>query len=56
MTREEMVIALTRYELDWYLDNHKGCEDDTAKFFATGGFNKLTDEELKKQYRYISED
>ena len=49
-TREKMILALTRYELDWYVHNSEGYEDDTAKFFAKGGFNTYTDEQLSDEY------
>jgi len=51
MNREDLIKALTRYELDWYVHNSEGYEDDTAKFFAKGGFNTYTDEQLLSQYR-----
>jgi hypothetical protein len=47
MTRKDMILALTRYELAWVIDNpeHK---NRAAEFFAQGGFSNLTDEGLKK--------
>ena len=46
MTREQMILALTKYELQWLLDNPEHF-NDVAKFFADGGFNNLTDAELQ---------
>ncbi len=46
MTRQEKLLALTTYELEWFLSNGDDCVKDTADFFAEGGFNKFTDKEL----------
>jgi len=51
MSREDLIKALTRYELDWYVHNSEGYEDDTAEFFAKGGFTTYTDEQLLSAYR-----
>lgn len=50
MSREEMILALTRYELDWYVDNFDGHEDTMAEFFAKGGFNTYSDDKLRDLY------
>jgi len=36
MTREEKILALTRYELQYLIDNPEWL-DDNAKFFVGGG-------------------
>ena len=51
MNRHDLIKALTRYELDWYVHNSEGYEDDTAEFFAKGGFNTYTDEQLLNEYQ-----
>ena len=51
MNRQALIKALTRYELDWYVHNSEGYEDDAAEFFAKGGFNTYTDEQLLSAYR-----
>jgi hypothetical protein len=50
MNRQDLIKALTRYELDWYVHNSEGHEDETAEFFAKGGFNTYTDEQLADEY------
>lgn len=50
MTRQDLIKALTRYELNWYVHNSEGYEEDTAEFFAKGGFNTYTDEQLADEY------
>lgn len=45
MTREEMIKALTLFELQYMLDYPESVKD-VARFFAEGGFNKQTDQEL----------
>jgi len=44
-TRAEMIYALTKYELEYLRDNPEWLED-TAKFFADGGFERYTDAKL----------
>lgn len=44
-TRQEMIHALTKFELQYLLDNPEWL-DDNAKFFADGGFANYTDERL----------
>jgi len=44
-TRSEMVYALTKYELEYLIDNPEWLED-TTKYFADGGVNTKTDAEL----------
>lgn len=55
MTRQEMILALTRNELVFLIDSPEWLNDE-AKFFADGGFDKLNDEELTKQYQLAIEE
>lgn len=47
-TRQQMIFALTKYELEYLRDNPE-CLEDTAAFFANGGFEKYTDDKLISQ-------
>ena len=47
MTREQMIEALTRFELEYLLDNPELLKDN-ARFFSKGGFSTQTDQELRK--------
>ena len=47
--REDMIRELTRYELQYFLDNGF-LLDELTKFFANGGFNNHTDKGLKELY------
>jgi hypothetical protein len=49
ITREEMIKALIKNELDWLIQNPKFI-NDLSEFFTRGGFNHLSDEHLKKHY------
>ena len=49
MNKEQMVLSLVKYELQYLLDNPEGLHD-VAIFFANGGFNNLTLEQLKEEY------
>jgi len=55
MTRQEMILALTRNELVFLLDSPEWLAE-TAKFFAEGGYNKYTYKELKNQYQLAIEE
>jgi len=48
-TRQEMVLALTRYEIEWVFENLEHL-DEVAEFFANSGFHKYTNESLQKLY------
>jgi hypothetical protein len=50
MTRQEMVYALTKFEME-YLQEYPECLEHNAKFFADGGFANYTDEQLIEQCR-----
>lgn len=47
-----MIKELTRQELYWVYDNDsiELIIDDTTEFFAKGGFNSWTDEQLTIKY------
>jgi hypothetical protein len=45
MTREEKILALTNYELVFLIESPEHLEG-VSEFFAKGGFNADTDEEL----------
>ena len=47
MTRKEMINALTLFELQYMMD-YPDSVKDVAKFFANGGFQNQTDQELRK--------
>ena len=49
-TREEKVLALTKNELVFMSESPEWLEA-TALFFARGGFNAYTDEQLNEQYQ-----
>ena len=50
MKREQMIEALTKYELEWLMENQDHLKE-VAKFLAQGGFNACTDEELLERCR-----
>jgi hypothetical protein len=50
MNKEQMILSLVQYELKYLLDNPDNL-DDVAIFFANGGFNNLTLEQLKEEYK-----
>ena len=50
MNREEMIKYLTEYELGWFIQNEDQIAEVTS-FFAKGGFNVWSDEELQKGYK-----
>jgi hypothetical protein len=50
-TRQEMIQALTRFELQYLMDNPH-LLDDVAKFFANGGYVNQTDEKLWEHYLF----
>jgi hypothetical protein len=45
MTREEKILALTNYELVFLIESPEQLEG-VSEFFAKGGFNAWTDEQL----------
>lgn len=51
MNREELIKVCTQYELQWFLDQQEQIwVSDLADFFAKGGFNTWTTEELQEKY------
>jgi hypothetical protein len=50
MNRQELIYALTKYELEWFIHNGHPYIKDVTEFFANGGFNIYSDEELQKKY------
>jgi len=48
-TRQEMVNALTAYELKFLIDNPE-CLPDVAEFFANGGFDNVNIDDLEDVY------
>lgn len=52
-TRQEMVEALTRYDLQWLAAGNAAAKsemDYCVEFFAKGGYNIWTDKELIDLY------
>jgi hypothetical protein len=49
-TRKEKIDAMTRYELQYLLDNPEWLEDNVL-FFAKGGFTTYTDENINQHYQ-----
>ena len=59
MNREEMIEALTRYDLKWLASGNattKDLMDDSVRFFAAGGFSVWSDETLLEFYTELQED
>ena len=48
-TREDMIKALTKFELDYML-GYPALVNDLTDFFSSGGFNNYTDEGLRELY------
>jgi hypothetical protein len=46
--RKKMIVALTKYELQYLLDNPDQLDGNT-EFFALGGFTAYSNAELQKQ-------
>lgn len=53
MNREAIIEYLTEYELAWFTQNEDQIKE-VAAFFAKGGFNAWTDEQLQKGYEDIT--
>ena len=52
MTREEMIKALTRYELEWMQGGvDREAFEEEVGFFAKGGFKNWSDDQLIRKYR-----
>jgi hypothetical protein len=53
VTRQEMIEALTRHDLEWLASGNattKDLMDDCVKFFAEGGFTTWADHRLIALY------
>jgi len=54
VTREQLIQALTKNEVERFLDTYKEEEPDYEEwlvdFFSKGGFFVESDEELQRQY------
>ena len=52
ITRQEMIEALTRYELEFIASGNATNDlDDCVRFFVNGGFNAWSDNQLVRKYR-----
>jgi inosine/xanthosine triphosphate pyrophosphatase family protein len=49
ISRKEMILALTKNELVFAVENPEQL-DDVAQFFANGGFTTYTHDHLNQQY------
>ena len=50
-TRAEMILDLTKYELECIAETSVEVED-AVQFFADGGFHKKTDKELLQAWQF----
>jgi hypothetical protein len=56
MTRKELLYELTKYELDYLIQNVDYMLD-FYEFFAKGGFYNWSDKELQRKYdKFIKEE
>ena len=53
MNRKELIHALTKYELVWFIDNGEPYVEEISEFFANGGFAYWSNEELQTQYDFF---
>lgn len=52
LNRKQIIEDLIRYELECLHDNFdKHSLEEVTDFFANGGFNSWTDEELQKKHK-----
>jgi hypothetical protein len=59
VTRQEMIEALTRHDLEWLASGNArtmDLMDDCVKFFAEGGYSVWADKELFDLYAELEED
>lgn len=54
MSRDEIIKYLTKQELEWLVENPTEVEE-VAIFFANGGFERHTDEELQNLFKLRAE-
>ena len=51
MNRQQLIYALTRYELEWFTQNtEQNHIEDVSDFFSLGGFTTFEDKELQRLY------
>jgi hypothetical protein len=51
MNRQQLIYALTRHELEWFLQNTEQTHiEDVSDFFSLGGFTTFEDKELQRLY------
>lgn len=56
MSRQQIIEELTRLELEWFVQNvteHNMV--DMTEFFARGGFNSWTEDQLKIKFLLTTE-
>jgi hypothetical protein len=46
MTRQEMIYALTKFELQYLIDNPECLDDECAQWWIKGGFNNYANADL----------
>lgn len=50
-TREQMIVELTRYELDWFRCNPQDENlESLTEFFSNGGFDNVGSADLEEAY------
>ena len=50
MTRKQIIRALTKRELQYLIDNPDILDDQSIEWWAKGGFNDYTNEQLEKSF------
>ena len=51
MNKQQLIYALTRYELEWVIQNSEQEHiEDAADFFSMGGFTTFEEKELQRLY------
>jgi hypothetical protein len=51
MSRKELIYELTKYEMDWLIQNVEFNDMlDFYEFFASGGFYNWSDKALQQKY------
>jgi hypothetical protein len=49
LTPAQMILALTHYELEWFIDHPEHLKD-VVEFFANGGFSNVNGDDLESVY------
>lgn len=54
--RLEMLVVITRNELDWLIGGNANHEEinESVEFFAKGGFANWTDEQIEKNFKNLT--